>query len=170
MASRLLVLAIALAACAPEIPSPADHQRAVDRADADRLAGAVATLPGVTAARVELARDLADPLAPLPAAGARVAAPPRAAVVVVADPRTDADAVAAASRALAVAAGVPAPRVAVAVARAPRATAELVRVGPFEVAAGSAAALRATLLALLAIIAAAAAQVALRHRRGNRPQ
>jgi hypothetical protein len=156
MRPRGALLAIAIAACAPEIATPAEQQRAADRADADRIAGAIAALPGVAAAHAALARD-----------GATA---PRAAVVIVATADADVVDLGAAGRALAGVAGIPAPRVDVTIARTP-ATAALAQVGPFTVAASSATPLRATLVVLMLAIAAAAGVVAAgQRRRGNRPQ
>jgi type III secretory pathway lipoprotein EscJ len=168
MVLRGALLAVGIAACAPELATPADRQRATDRDDADRIAAAVAGIPGVVAAHAAVQHDVADPLAARP----RPLAPPRAAVAVVVAADVDEAALVATARALAGASGVAPARVEVAVARAPApATGAYAQVGPFTVAARSAAALRATLVALLVAIAAAAGVVAVgQRRRGNRPQ
>nr|HEX4317206.1 hypothetical protein [Kofleriaceae bacterium] len=170
MGLRAVGLAIALAACAPEIATPAEQQRAGDRVDADRVAAVLARLPGAVAASAAVRRVDRDPLAPVTPRGP--AGSDATMIVVVATADADDGALAGAARAIATADGLPAPRVAIArTARAAAPPAELARVGPFAVARESAAALRATLLALLAAIAAAAAYVAARYRRrGNSAQ
>jgi hypothetical protein len=162
-----LTIALAVAACAPDVPTPADEQRAIDRADADRLAAAVTALPGTVTARAELHRFIADPFAP------HAPRPPAdATIVIVTTADADATAATATAKALAATAGVPAPRITV--ARLPPsspAMTALARIGPFDVASTSATALRLTLVGLLAIIAAVAASVIARYlRRGNKPQ
>jgi hypothetical protein len=167
-----LGIALALAACAPSVPTPAEQQRALDRADADRLAATLAALPGVVLAHAELARPVADPFAPGPASPAGRA---EATIVVTATAGADAAAVTAAARALAALAGAPDAHVIVTAAPPAAAAQALVRVGPFDVAADSAPRLRLTLFVLLGVIAAVAASVIARYarrsgRRGNRPQ
>src|SRR6476469_9831639 len=75
-------MVIALAACAPSIDGPIDHQRMIDRGDADRLAAQLAQLPGAVRAEVTLRRPVVDPLT-------EASSPPGAAVLVVVDDKAD---------------------------------------------------------------------------------
>jgi hypothetical protein len=157
--ASLFVAAIAgLAACAPTIDGPADHQRAIDRDDADRLAAQLAVLPGAVRATVALHRPLRDPLATpqqLP--------PPTLAAVIVVDDGADRGAVTAAATHLARAAApeVDAPNIAIELgAERP----VLARVGPFVVAARDRGALVATLATAAALVALLAGWIAWRER------
>jgi len=150
---RSLLLA-ALIGCAPTVDGPVERQRAADLADGDRLALELAALPGAISAHATLRRPVADPLALAPPS------PAGAAVLVVIDDRADRAATARDARALVRAAApeIAAPEIVVEVG-APRA--ELAKVGPFTVEAGSRGLLRGVLGALLAAIAALAGYVAL---------
>src|SRR5262249_29739669 len=59
-------LLVLLAACAPQIDGPIEHQRALNRDDAARLAVQLAELPGALRADVTLHRPVTDPLSPEP--------------------------------------------------------------------------------------------------------
>jgi type III secretory pathway lipoprotein EscJ len=152
-------LLLLLAACAPEISGPIDHQRALDREDSARLAAQLAELPGAVRADVALHRPFTDPLT-------RATTPASAAIVVVVDDGADRAAIAETTRKLARAAApeIADPQLAVALG-ATRPT--LARVGPFTVDAHSAPALKAALAAALALIAALAGWIAFRERHRN---
>ena len=157
---RILTAAV-LVGCAPVVDGPVEHQRALDRADSAQLAAQLLALPGVQKSEVVLHRAARDPLA----LGESVAG---GSIVVVVDDKTDRAAMrdTAASLAHALAPELQ-PTIVVAVG-APRV--ELARVGPFEVTSGSRAAVRATLLGALAVIAALAAWIARSYRRGKSAQ
>jgi type III secretory pathway lipoprotein EscJ len=155
-----VAVAAAVAGCAPEVATPADQQRAVDRADGDRIAATLAALPGAVSANVVLRRSTRDPLA-----AAAAPTPAGAAVLIVIDDRADRAAVTADARALVHAAAPELTDAQTAVvlevgAHRP----ELARVGPFTVEAGSRTPLRAALAACLLAILALAGYVAWRER------
>lgn len=157
-------LLVLLAACAPEISGPLEHQRALDREDSARLAAQLGELPGALRADVALHRPAVDPLT-------HASSPASAAIVVVVDDAADRARISELAHKLARATApeIPEPQIAIAVG-APHV--ELAHVGPFTVAAGSAPALRATLAAVLALLAALAGYVAYRaySARGNSAQ
>jgi hypothetical protein len=157
-------LLLVLAACAPQIDGPIEHQRALDRDDAARLAVQLAELPGALRADVTLHRPVTDPLS-------RETTPAGGAIVIVVDDHADRTAIADAARRLAHATApeIPDPAVAVEIGAA---RPELARVGPFTVEAHSKSALIAALAGALALIAALAAWIAYRERyaRGSRAQ
>jgi hypothetical protein len=156
---------VASGACAPAVDGPAEHQRALDREDSDRLAAQLAALPGVVRAEVVLRRPVREPLAP-PATTAATAA---ASIVAIIDDRADADAISAAARSLSRALAPDATPTIVVEVGALRP--ELAKVGPFTVSATSRTPLRALLAAAFALIAALAAALAYTaHRRGNSAQ
>ncbi|HEY4243099.1 MAG TPA: hypothetical protein VGM88_24975 [Kofleriaceae bacterium] len=175
-----VVVAGTLAACAPAIDSPALAQRATDRDDAARIAQALAALPGVETAHVELHRVARDPLSPTgvappllaPAEGGPAAQPSptdvsRAAAVVTVDSDEARTRVETAAATLMATTGVASPTIVVQIGE-PRVP--LASVGPFTVAAGSRGPLRALLVGALLAIAALGAVVALRYRRGKSAQ
>jgi len=157
-------LLILLAACAPDIAGPVEHQRAVDREDALVLAKQLGDLPGAIRAEVALHRPVTDPLA-------QKTTPGSAAVVIVVDDKADRAAIEASARTLvhATAPDIATPEIAVALGGERQ---ELARVGPFTVAARHKNALQATLAAALAIIAGLALWIARRtyQPRGNSAQ
>lgn len=144
--------------CAPTVDGPTERQRAADVADGDRLARALAALPGAVSAHATLHRPAADPLAPTPPS------PAGAAILIVVDDKTDRAATARDALLLARAAApeIAAPAIVVEVGAT---RAELAKVGPFTVEASSRGPLRGVLAALLLAIAALAGYVALRLRR-----
>ncbi len=154
---RRIVLTV-LIGCAPTVDGPVEHQRAADLADGDRLAAELAALPGAVSARATLHRSVADPLAVAPPS------PAGAAILVVLDDRADRAATLRDARALVrvVAPEIREPQIVVEVGAV---RAELARVGPFTVEAGSRGLLRGVLAALLALVAALAGYVAWRARR-----
>ncbi len=154
---RTVILAMALAACAPTVDGPVEHQRALDRDDAAALSRQLAALPGAVRAEVTLHRSVRDPLAtdPSPPAGA--------AAIVIVDDQADRTAVRDAAFRLVHAAApeIPEPSIAVELgATRP----ELASVGPFTVTASSKHALVAALSIALAVIAALAGFIAFRER------
>jgi hypothetical protein len=155
---RVLVLVVAIG-CAPVIDGPVERQRATDLADADRLAVALAALPGAIAAHATLHRSIADPLTtapPSPAGGS---------ALIIVDDRADRAAITREARALAP------PEITDIVIEIGAARADLATVGPFTVDARSKNLLRGVLGALLAAIAALAGYVAVsaaRSARGER--
>jgi len=153
---RALAIAVAIAACAPQVDTPAERQRAIDRADADRLAAELAALPGAVRATAELHRPVVDPFT-------LRASRPSAAIVIVVDDRADRRAVSAAAWRLVRGAApeIPEPAIAIELGAV---RPELARVGPFTVDAGSRRPLAATLAAALALIAALAGFIAWRER------
>jgi type III secretory pathway lipoprotein EscJ len=151
---RRIVLTVLLG-CAPTVDGPVERQRAADLADGDRLAAELAALPGAVSARVTLHRPAADPLtlaSPSPAG---------AAILVVVDDKADRGATLDDARAL-IRAAVPEIVEAKLVIEVGAKRAELARVGPFTVEAGSRGLLRGVLAALLALVAALAGYVAWR--------
>ena len=158
---RISLLALAIAACAPAIDGPIDHQRAIDRDDGDRFATQLAHLPGVVSASVVLRRPVADPLAVTPPGT------PALAAVIVTDDQADRAAITATATQLshAIAPEVTAPAIAVMTGYT---RPELASVGPFTVAASSRNALRAVLAIGLALIAAFASLEAWRRYRLGR--
>jgi hypothetical protein len=150
-------LLVLVAACAPQLDGPIEHQRALDRDDAARLAAQLAELPGAVRADVTLHRPVTDPLA-------RQTTPPGGAIVIVVDDHADRAAIADAARRLAHATApeIPDPTIAIELgATRP----ELARVGPFTVEAGSKHGLVAALAGALALIVALAGWIAYRERR-----
>jgi type III secretory pathway lipoprotein EscJ len=154
---RSLILTwVVLAACAPAIDSPIEHQRIVDRSDADRLASQLAKLPGAVRAEVTLHRPVVDPLT-------EETTPPSAAVLIVVDDKADRRAVTRSAIALVrgTAPEIPEPEIVVELG-ATRPT--LASVGPFTVESRSKSQLIAVLAAALATIAALAAWIAWQQR------
>lgn len=155
---RIVVgIAIALGGCAPTIEGPVERQRAIDREDADRLAGQFGALPGALAASVTLHRATRDPLGIAPPSA------PNGVVLIVVDDAADRTAIARIATTLfaSTAPEVPAPAIEVVVgARRPT----LARVGPFTVEASSKGPLRIALALALAVIAALAGWIAVRER------
>jgi type III secretory pathway lipoprotein EscJ len=151
-----IALALALAACAPTIDGPVEHQRTVDRADADHLAVQLAQLPGAVRAEVTLHRPVVDPLT-------EATTPPSAAILVVVDDKADRRAITRSAIALArgTAPEIPEPEIVVELG-ATRPT--LASVGPFTVEARSKSRLTALLAAAFALIAALAGWIAWRER------
>ena len=159
--------AIALAACAPIVDGPIEHQRAIDRDDGDRLAVMISQLPGVVHAEIALHHPARDPLALAPASPATFGA------VITTDDRANPEALRPAIARLAHAAlpelAADAPLAIELDARVHRP--ELAKVGPFAVEVSSRGPLRAALvIALLAIIALAVRTVRDRQRRGSSAQ
>ena len=173
-ARRRLAVAptIAFAAgCAPPVDGPGERQRAIDRDDADRLAGQLAALPGAAFANVVLHHAPRDPLAP-PAAAPSPAA---FSAVITVDDRADPGAIRAAALRLAHAALPELPaRAELAIEINPAVHRPvLAQVGPFSVEDGSRAPLKATLAIGCLTIAGLAGALALRthrHRRGSSAQ
>lgn len=165
------VVALGAAGCDRDlVPSPRAQHDARQDADAGRLEAQLAAIPGVARARVVLHRPFVDPLAP---PGTRVAAG-SAAILLVPDATTAADTLDGSARRLARAAlpDLAAAAITVEVVAPARAPVTTAAVGPFEVAAHSQTALRATLALAFAAIAALAAVLAYRERyrrRGIRP-
>jgi hypothetical protein len=175
--SFAFALAIATS-CAPSIDGPIERQRAIDRADADRLAAQLARLPGVVSANVVLHHAVRDPLAVTPPAG------PTFSAVIATDDQAVPEAIRAATARLAHAALPELPGAAAlpieihAVVHRPA----LARVGPFWVEQSSSRPLRAALALGCLAIAGLAASLAIHargarrvrgvpgHRRGNSPQ
>ena len=141
-----------------------ERQRALDRADSAQLAAQLAALPGVWRSEVVLHRAASDPLV------ATMPTEPGGAIVVIVDDKADRAAIRDTTGRLAKAIAPELTPTVVVEVGAPRP--ELARVGPFEVAASSRGALRATLIAALAVIVGLAAWVArgAYHRRGNSAQ
>jgi type III secretory pathway lipoprotein EscJ len=79
---RGLLISVAIAACAPPVDGPIDHQRTVDTADAERVAAQLSKLPGAVHAEVTLHRPVVDPLT-------EASTPPSAAVLIVVDDKAD---------------------------------------------------------------------------------
>lgn len=152
----ILVAATLLVACAPTIEGPLEHQRSVDRTDADRLATQLAQLPGAVRAEVTLHRPVLDPLTD-------AATPPSAAVLVVVDDKADKRAVTRSAIALVrgTAPEIPEPEIVVELG-ATRPT--LASVGPFTVEARSKQRLVAVLAIACALVAALAGWIAWRER------
>lgn len=156
-----ILTAVVLVGCAPSVDGPVERQRALDRADSAQLAAQLQALPGVQRSEVVLHRAARDPLALHDAVAG-------GSIVVVVDDRTDRAAMRETAGALARALAPELEPTIVVAAGAPRV--ELAKVGPFEVASGSRAAVRATLLAALAVIAALAVWIARSYRRGKSAQ
>jgi type III secretory pathway lipoprotein EscJ len=154
---------VATVACAPLIDGPVDHQRAIDRNDATRLAGQLAQLPGAVRADVTLRRPMVDPLS-------QAATPGSAAVLVVVDDNADRRAIQRSAIALlrGTAAEIGEPAIVVELgATRPR----LAQVGPFTVEASSKRRIVGSLAAAFGVIAALAGWIAWRERwRLARPQ
>lgn len=159
-----LVAAIALAACAPTVDGPIEHQRTIDREDADRLSAQISQLPGVVGAQVVLHHAARDPLALTPAAPAVFSA------VITTDDGAAPDELRAAAIRLARATA-PELGSALAVEVVPVVhRAQLAKVGPFWVEDRSQRALRATLVIGCLAIAVLAGLIAWRYRRASRAQ
>ena len=157
---RFLACAIALAACAPAVDGPVEHQRAIDRDDAGRLAAQLAALPGAVHAEVALHRPVVDPLT-------QARTPAGAAIVLVVDDHADRAALLTATRELvhATAPEIPSPVIAVQLGAV---RPELAEVGPFTVEAHSKRRLQAVLAIALAAIAMLAGWIAWRERQRAR--
>lgn len=161
IAIAVVISAGCAAACAPPIDGPVDHQRARDREDSERLAGQLALLPGVVAARVALHHPVGDPLAVAPPAPATFSA------VLAVDDQAAPEALRAATVRLARAA-LPelAPAAPLAIEINPTVhRPEVGNVGPFSVEQRSRAPLKATLALGCAAIFALALTLATRARR-----
>jgi type III secretory pathway lipoprotein EscJ len=152
-------LLILVAACAPEIGGPLDHQRALDREDSVQLAAQLSALPGAIRADVALHRPVTDALA-------QKTSPASAAIVIVVDDQADRAAISDTAKKLARATApeIPDPQIAIALGAA---RPELAHVGPFTVDARSKHALQAALAAALALIIALAGWIAVRERRSR---
>jgi len=168
--SLAIAIAVAISACAPVVDGPVDHQHAIDRDEADRLAAQLAQLPGVVTAAVVLHHALRDPLA--------VTAPSPATftAVIATDDRADAGALRAATARLAHATlpELPADAVLAIEVNARVHRPIVTKVGPFVVEESSRNALRATLAVGCLAIAGLAVAVAIgrgaRQRRENSAQ
>jgi type III secretory pathway lipoprotein EscJ len=149
-------MVIALAACAPTIDGPVDHQRGVDLADADRLAAQLAKLPGAVHAEVTLHRPVVDPLT-------EAATTPSAAVLIVVDDKADRRAVTRSAIALVRgnAPEIPEPEIVVELGAI---RPQLASIGPLTVEARSKPKLVALLAIAFALIAALAGWIAWRER------
>lgn len=149
-------MVIALAACAPTIDGPLDHQRGLDRADADRLAAQLSALPGAVRAEVTLRRPVVDPLT-------EASTSPSAAIVIVIDDKADQRAIKRSAIALlrGTAPEIPEPEIVVELG-ATRPT--LASVGPFTVEARSKPKLVALLAVVFSLVAALAGWIAWRER------
>jgi type III secretory pathway lipoprotein EscJ len=156
LAAIALALALALTACAPTIDGPVEHQRSVDRTDADHLASQLAQLPGAVRADVTLHRPVVDPLT-------EQTTPPSAAILVVVDDKADRRAITRSAIALVrgTAPEIPEPEIVVELG-ATRPT--LASVGPFTVEARSKSKLVGALALAFGLIAALAAWIAWRER------
>lgn len=149
-------MVITLVACAPTIDGPIDHQRGLDRADADRLAAQLSALPGAVRADVTLRRPVVDPLT-------EASTPPSAAIVVVVDDKADQRAIKRSAIALVrgTAPEIPEPEIIVELG-ATRPT--LASIGPFTVEARSKPKLVALLAVVFALVAGLAGWIAYRER------
>lgn len=158
------LLVVVLVGCAPSVDGPGEHQRAIDRADGERLTAQLAALPGVVRAEVMLHRAARDPLATAPAS------PAGASLVVIVDDQTDRAATTDAAHRLARAIAPDVEPTVLVEVGAIRPT--LAKVGPFTVDATSRNPLRAVLGGALALIAGLAGWIAWRERqrRGNSAQ
>ncbi len=147
---------VALVACAPMIDGPVERHRAADHADATRLAGQLAQLPGAVRAEVTLRRPMLDPLS-------QSATPGSAAVLVVVDDVADRRAIQRSAIALVrgTAPEISEPAIVVELgAIRPR----LAHVGPFAVEASSRGRVVGALAAGFAVIALLAGWIAWRER------
>lgn len=156
MALGHVVVVIAIGACAPTVDGPIDHQRAVDRADADRLAAQLSKLPGAVHAEVTLHRPAVDPLTEASTA-------PSAAVLIVVDDKADRRAVTRSAVALlhGTAPEIPEPEIVVELGAV---RPQMASVGPLTVEARSKPKLVALLAIAFALIAALAGWVVWRER------
>ena len=145
-----------IAACAPSIDGPLDHQRAVDTADAERLASQLSKLPGAVHAEVTLHRPVVDPLT-------EAATAPSAAVLIVVDDKADRRAVTRSAVALlhGTAPEIPEPEIVVELGAV---RPQIASIGPLTVEARSKPKLVALLAVAFALIAALAGWVAWRER------
>lgn len=171
IAVTLSVACAIAAACAPRVDGPVEKQRLADAQDAALLTAQLLALPGVVRAEVVLRRAVADPLAPVmplaaspPPASPTVphAAATTVSLVVIIDDRANRANTVRTAQALA-SAMVPGsePTIVVEVgAIRPR----LAQVGPFTVEQRSKPALQATLVIVLALVAALAGWLAYRQR------
>lgn len=153
---RVLVFVLALAACAPQIDGPVEHQRAVDREDGARLAAQLAELPGAVRADVTLHRPVTDPLT-------QIRSPGSAAITLVVDDRADRAALATSARELlhATAPEIPSPSIAVELGAV---RPKLAHLGPFTVEAHTKHRLQALLALLFSALALSAGWIAYRER------
>jgi hypothetical protein len=150
-------LLLLLIACAPHVDGPTEHQRVVDRADADRLTAQLSALPGVVRVETTLRRSARDPLS--------MSAPtvPSLSAVVIVDDKADRMATTATSRVLARAM---APEIEPAIVVEVGAVRPvLASVGPFTVEESSKGLLKAALAIAFALIAVLAGWIAVRERR-----
>lgn len=152
---RFLIVLL-VAACAPQIDGPVEHQRTVDRDDSTRLASQLSQLPGAVRAEVTLHRPMFDPLS-------ETATPASAAVLVVIDDKADRRAIerSAVSLVRGSAPEIAEPSIVVEVGAV---RAQLATVGPFAVEASSKPRIVAAFAIALALIAALAGLVAWRER------
>jgi type III secretory pathway lipoprotein EscJ len=150
------ILIVVIAACAPSIDGPIDHQRTVDIADAERLAAQLSKLPGAVHAEVTLHRPVVDPLTEASTA-------PSAAVLIVVDDKTDRRAVTRSAIALlhGTAPEIPDPEIVVELGAV---RPQMASIGPLTVEARSKPKLVALLAIAFALIAGLAGWVAWRER------
>ncbi len=153
----MMVLQLAVCACAPVVDGPAEKQRAVDLREGDRLAVQLSALPGVVRTEVIVRRPARDPLAPR-----EPVAPATASIVVIVDDHADRAATIDATKRLSGAA-VPGiePAIVVEVGAVRTVMAKL---GPFTVEARSKGPLKIALAIVLALLAVAAGGIAWRTR------
>jgi type III secretory pathway lipoprotein EscJ len=152
----LIVVVLALTACAPAIDGPVEQQRTVDERDATRLATQLAQLPGAVRADVTLRRPIVDPLT-------QAASPGSAAVLVVVDDAADVRAITRSAIALVrgTAPEIAEPAIVVELgATRPR----LASIGPVTVEATSRSLVVGALAFAFAVIAALAGWIAWRER------
>ncbi len=152
MYEAIIVVALALTACAPTIDGPVEQQRAVDQHDATRLGAQLSQLPGAVRADVTLHRPMIDPFTQAPTPGS-------AAVLVVVDDHANRDAITRSAVALVrgTAPEIAEPAIVVELgATRPR----LATVGPFTVEARSKPRVVAVLAAAFAVIAVLAGWIA----------
>lgn len=153
---RGLLISVVIAACAPSIDGPIDHQRTVDSADAERLAAQLSKLPGAVHAEVTLHRPVVDPLT-------EASTPPSAAVLIVVDDKADRRAVTRSAVALVrgTAPEIPEPEIVVELGAV---RPQLASIGPLTVEARSKPKLVALLAIAFATVASLAGWIAWRER------
>lgn len=151
-----VIFCAVLVGCAPTSDGPVERQRAVDIADAQRLATQLARLPGAVRADVTLRRPLVDPLT-------QAATPGSAAILVVVDDRADRRAIM--RSAIALARGT-APEIAepAIVVELGAVRPQLATLGPFTVEQASKPRIAGALAAAFAVIALLAGWIAWRER------
>ena len=153
---RVALLIVAIVACAPQIDGPIERQRTIDRADGDRLAAQLSSLPGAVRAEVTLHRPIIDPLS-------EAVAPGSAAVLIVIDDRADRAAITRSAIALVrgTAPEIHEPSIVIELGAV---RPQLARVGPFTVEASSKPRIVAAFVIALILIALLAGVVAWRER------